>query len=79
MLDIITFHDGNIDASIVEDIDNQVRGKIFPTRTTTGLTHTEQMQILNIKAESSTYLEGFNGERHEHRKVTRFTQRLNQL
>lgn len=78
VVDIYTVHEGSIDAGVVEDIDNQVRQLLFPTRNTTGLNVTG-FQVTIIKMENSTYLDGFNGSRHEYRKVTRFFNRLNQL
>lgn len=73
--DILTLHDGAIDASIVEDIDNQMRQLLFPTRQGIVIDESDY-QVLNIKAESSNYLEGLNGSKHEHRKITRFTNRI---
>lgn len=78
--DICTFHDGSIDASVVEDIDNQMRQLLFPTRQGI-IIETNDYQITNIKSDGSAWLEGFNGVRHEHRKITRFNntiiQRIN--
>jgi len=74
--DIVTVHEGGIDASVVEYIDDQMRDLIFTTRNTTALLESSGMQILNVKAENSSYLDGFNGTRHEYRKITRFTNRI---
>ena len=74
--DIVTVHDGGIDASVVEYIDDQMRDLLFTSRNTTALIDVAGMQVLNVKAENSSYLDGFNGVRHEHRKITRFTNRL---
>ena len=79
VVDIYTVHEGSIDYSVVEDIDRQVRQLLFPTRTTTGLADASGMQITISKMENSVYLDGFNGTRHEYRKVTRFFNRINQL
>lgn len=78
IMEILTVHEGAIDASVVEDIDNQARQLLFPTRNTTGLTVTG-FQVTITRIENSSYLDGFNGSRHEHRKITRFFNRLNQL
>lgn len=78
VIDIYTVHEGSIDESVVQDIDNQVRQLLFPTRTTTGLIVTG-FQVTITRMENSTYLDGFNGVRHEYRKITRFFNRLNQL
>lgn len=75
--DICTFHDGSIDASVVEDIDNQMRQLMFPTRKGI-IIDTTDYRILNIKIENSSYLEGYDGSRHEHRKITRFNNRITQ-
>lgn len=73
--DILTLHDGGIDAEVVENIDNQMRELLFPTRQGT-IIDLDDYQVLNIRVESSSYLEGFNGTKHEHRKITRFSNRI---
>lgn len=79
IVEVVTIHDGAIDPSITDDIDDGVRQSILPTRSTTGLGSITGVQVLNVTAQSSTYLDGFNGRVHEHRKITRFTNRLNQI
>ena len=74
--DIITVHEGGIDPSVVEYIDDRMRNLIFTTRNTTALNQVAGMQVLNVKAENSSYLDGFDGVRYEYRKITRFTNRL---
>lgn len=76
--DVITVHNGAIDAGVVEDIDDQMRQLIFTARNTTGLTITGDFQVLNVRVEGSNYLDGFDGSKHEQRKITRFSNRLNQ-
>lgn len=78
VMDIVTRHEGAIDASVVDTIDNQARQLLFPTRKTIGLPAQSGIQILNVRAESSTYLDGFDGSVYEHRKITRFFNRINQ-
>jgi len=73
--DICTFHDGSIDASVVEEIDNRMRELMFPNRQGQ-IIQTADYEILNIKIENSTYLDGYNGAKHEHRKITRFNNRI---
>ena len=77
--DVITVHHGAIDAGVVEEIDNAMRELIFTARNTTGLTITGDFQVLNVRIESTTYLDGFDGSKHEHRKISRFTHTLNQI
>jgi hypothetical protein len=79
IVEIITVHDRGIDASIVEDIDAQVRALIFPTRRTLGISMPEESQLLNVRIESVTYLDEFDAARYRHRKILRFTNRINQL
>lgn len=79
IIDIVTVHDGAIDAGIVEDIDDQIRQLIFPTRDSIGIVVTEDFQLLNVIARNSNYLDGFDGTRHEYRKITRFENRVNQF
>jgi hypothetical protein len=74
--DIVTVHEGGIDASVVEYIDDQMRDIIFTTRNTTAMNPVSGMQILNVKAENSSYLDGFDGVRYEYRKITRFSNRI---
>lgn len=74
--DILTVHDGGIDESIVQDIDNQMRQLLFSSTQITNLIAEAGMQILNVRAESSTYLDGFDGTRYQYRKITRFSNRV---
>lgn len=79
VIDIVTVHDGSIDASVVESIDDQIRQLLFPTRNAIGIEIDADFQLLNVIARNSTYLDGFDGTRHEYRKVTRFENRVNQF
>lgn len=79
VIDIMTVHDGGIDASVVEDIDDQIRQLIFTARNTVGIVITADFQLLNVIARNSNYLDGFDGTRHEFRKITRFENRVNQF
>lgn len=76
--DIITYHAGAIDASIVEVIDDQLKTLLLPTRRTNGLAPISGVQITSIAFDNGTYLDGFDGKKHEYRKIIRFTNRLNQ-
>lgn len=79
VVDIMTVHEGAIDPSIVENIDNQIKELLLPTRATNGLTIGDDFQVLNVKAENSFYQDGFNGARHEYRKIVRYSNRVNQF
>lgn len=79
ILDINTVHEGSIDYGVVEDIDNQAKQLLFPTRRTNGLIITGDFQVTIIKHDNGNYLEGFDGTRHNYRKVLRFFNRINQM
>jgi len=78
IVDIVTKHVGAIDASVVEGYDDLLRGLIWPTRRTTGLEPWEGTQIAQVRFDGANYLDGFDGTRYEHRKITRLYNRLNQ-
>lgn len=78
VIDIVTRHDAAIDASRVEEYDNQVRARIWPTRRTIGLTPWEGTQVILVKFEGASYLDSFDGTQYEHRKITRVSHYLNQ-
>jgi hypothetical protein len=61
VMDIVTVHDGSIDASVVENIDDQVRQLIFTARNTVGIVVNDDFQLLNVIAQNSSYLDGFDG------------------
>lgn len=73
--DILTVHEGGIDAGVVEDIDNQLKQLIFPTRQGIVI-DLDDYQILNIKHEGSSYLDSFDGSKHTYRKIVRISCRI---
>lgn len=79
IIDIVTRHEGAIDASVVEGYDNEVRQAIWPTRRTTGLADWIGAQVTMVNFEGANYIDSFDGARYEHRKITRLSNRLNQL
>ncbi len=76
-VDIISVHPVSINKRVANNIDDQIRELLFPTRqcalVTTGF------QILNVRPESANYLEDDDGTRKYHRKITRFYHLINQL
>lgn len=78
VIDIVTRHQGVIDARVVEQYDNEVRQRIWPDRRTNGLTPWVGTQVILVKFEGATYLDGFDGTQYEHRKITRVSHYLNQ-
>lgn len=76
IVDIVTVHGPAIQRSIVDEIDDQIREALFPTRSPALVTI--GFQISNVVAQSSTYLTDSDGVKKYYRKVTRFSHRLNQ-
>lgn len=74
--DIMTVHDGGIDESIVQDIDNQMRQLLFTSTQITNLIAEAGMQILNVRVLNSVYLDGYDGTRYQYRKITSFSNRV---
>lgn len=77
VVEIVTFHDAQIDTSLVESIDDQVKRLLFPTRRTTGLGSFDDMQVVNVRYLDSFYDESFDGQKYVHRKICRFNNRIN--
>jgi hypothetical protein len=77
VVEVYTVHDAGIDAGIVEDIDNQVKLMLQPNRNAVGPHMPGHVQLVNMIMQNATYLEGFNGSKHEHRKITRYINTLN--
>jgi hypothetical protein len=76
-IEIVTVFPVSIDKSVVNDIDNQIRQLLFPTRQCALVT--DGFQILNVRLLSSTYLDDDDGVRKYYRKETRFFHLLNEL
>ena len=72
IIDIITLHDVSVKRSIVDDIDNQIRELIFPTRRH-GLTDPTDLQIVKVIPSSSMYLPDDDGVKRIYRKITRYS------
>jgi len=78
VIDIVTIHDVSINRTIVEDIDGQIRGLLFPTRKC-ALPALADLQITNVVAEGGSYLPEDDGTKRIYRKVTRFIHRITQI
>lgn len=77
IVDIVTIHPISVQRSIVDEIDEQIRQLLFPTRQCALLT--TGLQILNVKPLSSSYLNDSDGTKKYYRKVTRFFHRIIQI
>lgn len=77
IVDIITVHPVSVKRSIVDEIDDQIRELIFPTRQHALVT--DDFQILNVSPVSSMYLNDFDGTKKIYRKITRFINRINEI
>lgn len=71
IIDIITVHAVNVKRSVVDEIDDQIRELLFPTRQC-ALPALTGLQILNVKPQSATYLNEDDGTKKYYRKITRF-------
>ena len=78
VIDIITLHDVSINRTIVDDIDGQIRGLLFPTRKC-ALPPLDGLQITNVIAEGGSYLTEDDGTKRVYRKTTRFIHRITQI
>lgn len=72
IIDIITLHSVSIKRSIVDDIDDQIRELIFPSRRH-GLTNPAGLQIVSVKPANSLYLPDDDGTKRIYRKITRYS------
>lgn len=78
VIDIITYHDVSINRTIVDNIDDQIRGLLFPTRKC-ALPALQDLQITNVIPEGGSYLTEDDGTKRIYRKTTRFIHRITQI
>lgn len=78
IVDIITVHPVSVNSGIADDIDNQIRGLLFPTRQC-ALPVLNGLQISNVIPVGSTYLNHDDGTKRYYRKITRYKHRINQV
>jgi hypothetical protein len=78
VIDIITFHDVSINRTIVDNIDEQIRELVFPTRKC-ALPPLNGLQITNVIPEGGSYLTEDDGTKRVYRKTTRFIHRITQI
>lgn len=76
VIDIITLHDVSVKRSIADDIDDQIRELLFPTRNCA--LSLSDVQLTTVTAQSSTYLNDDDGTKKIYRKLTRFIHRINE-
>jgi hypothetical protein len=77
-IDIVTVHPVSVQRSIVDSIDDQIRGLLFPTGRQHALPALTDLQISTVKAQGGSYLKDDDGTKRYYRKVTRFIHRINQ-
>jgi hypothetical protein len=77
IVEIITVHQVSVQRSVVDDIDDQIRELLFPTRKC-ALPALTDLQITNVSAQGSTYLNDSDGTKKYYRKSTRFIHRITQ-
>lgn len=78
VIDIVTVHSIAVKKSVVNDIDNQIRELLFPTRSC-ALPLLDGLQVTLVKPQGGTYLNDFDGTKKYYRKVTRYQHRITQL
>lgn len=74
VVDIVTTFENNVNRSVVDNIDNQILALVLPTAQTNGLSAQSGVQILNVKMETSAYLQQYDqGDQTAiYRKVSRY-------
>lgn len=77
IIEIVTKFDGVINRSVVNNIDEQIRGLLFPTRKC-ALPALTDLQITNVEIQSGNYLKDDDGVKRIYRKITRFIHRITQ-
>lgn len=77
-IDIITLHPVSINRTVVDDIDDQIKGLAFPVDRQ-ALPALNGLQITNVVAENSSYLTDQDGTQRIYRKITRFIHRITQV
>lgn len=78
VIDIITVHPVAVKKSIANDIDNQIRELLFPTRKC-ALPALNGLQITNVEPQGGSYLNEYDGTKKYYRKVTRWKHRITQI
>ena len=78
VIDIITYHPVSINRAVVDNIDDQIRGLVFPTRKH-DLPPLQDLQITNVIPEGGSYLTEDDGTKRIYRKTTRYTHRITQI
>lgn len=78
VIDIITVHPVSVKRSVADNIDDQIRQLLFPTRQC-ALPALTGLQISNVVPRNSTYLNQDDGTKKYYRKIIRFSHRINQI
>lgn len=76
IIDIVTFHEVNIDTTVANGIAGEVKGLIKPTSGAVPLTQTSGMQILNLEINDAGFLQEEDNELKIYRIILRCTQRV---
>jgi len=72
IVDIVTSFENNVNSSVVESIDGQIQALIFNGPPLNRLSVQSGMQIINVKAETTSYLPQEDGSKKFYRKVSRY-------
>lgn len=78
IIEIVTVHSVSINKSVANNIDNQVRELLFPTRHH-NLPALNGLQITNVIPQGGSYLDEDDGTKKYYRKVTRYNHRITQI
>lgn len=74
VVDVVTVHKNNVKRSIVDDISTQVFNLVFPVKNANNLPAQANIQILNVKQDTTTYLYEDDGVTDKvYRKVIRYS------
>lgn len=74
VVDVVTVHKNNIKRSIVDDISTQIFNLVFPVKNANALPAQQNIQILNAKQDTTTYLYEDDGVTDKvYRKVIRYS------
>ena len=79
IVDIVTTFENNVDSSVVDSIDNQIQALVFNGPPLNNLSVQSGMQILNVKAETTSYLPQEDGTKKFYRKVSRYRHTIFQI
>jgi hypothetical protein len=74
--DIVTRFEYEVDKSVANGIDNEIKGLVRPGHGVHGLMAQSGMQILNVKCSNGTGIEEYDSGKKYYRKIVRYTHRI---